>query len=182
MKINLGSGYKRIDGYINIDGDSNCKPDFLVDLEKDKLPFEDNSVDEILAHHILEHIGNGFFNLLKEIYRVCKNGAVINITVPHMNHDIFKIDPTHKRPLTVESFRMFSKKQNEEVIKNNGSSTTLAIINNVDFEVIENQYILDPFYQDILPNLQQEEIIRLGREANNVCIEEYILLRVIKTN
>ena len=60
MKINLGSGYKRIDGFLNIDDDPLVSPDFLCNIEKEKLPLEDNSVEEIRAHHIFEHIGAGF--------------------------------------------------------------------------------------------------------------------------
>ena len=64
MKINLGSGYKRIDGFLNIDDDPLVEPDFLCNIENDRLPLEDNSVDEIRAHHILEHIGECFIPLM----------------------------------------------------------------------------------------------------------------------
>ena len=37
MKINLGSGYKRIDGFLNIDDDPLVKPDYLLNVETDKL-------------------------------------------------------------------------------------------------------------------------------------------------
>ena len=66
LKINLGSGRKRIDGFLNVDGDINLSPDYLVDLEKDKLPFEDSSVSEIMI--------NGPFEIFVEkkglVYRV----------------------------------------------------------------------------------------------------------------
>ena len=48
-------------------------------------PFED-SIDEILLSHVLEHIGqdpNVFNNIIKEFYRICKNQSVIDIRVPH---------------------------------------------------------------------------------------------------
>ena len=38
MKINLGSGYKRIDGFLNIDDDPLVEPDFLCNIENDRLP------------------------------------------------------------------------------------------------------------------------------------------------
>ena len=100
MKLNLGSGLKRIDGFLNVDYDERSNPDFIVDLEKGILPFEDNSVDGIVAHHILEHIGEGFLTLMKEIYRVSKDGTIIDIEVPHHRHENFFGDPTHKRPIT----------------------------------------------------------------------------------
>ena len=179
-KLNIGSGYKRIQGFLNLDSDKHCNPDYLVDLENAKFEFEDNSVDYIVAHHILEHVGEGFIPLLKEMYRVCDNNAIIDIRVPHMNHDVAKIDPTHKRFLTVETFRLFSKKYNQEEIKRGGSSSTLGIMNDIDFEIIENEYVLDGYYDSILPILQPDVRERLGREANNVCIEEHFRLRVVK--
>ena len=66
MKVNLGSGFKRIEGFVNVDDDPLVEPDYIVNVEKDKLPFDDNSVEEIRAHHILEHIGDGFIPLMKD--------------------------------------------------------------------------------------------------------------------
>jgi hypothetical protein len=40
MKINLGSGFKRIEGFVNVDDDPLVEPDYIVNVEKDKLPFD----------------------------------------------------------------------------------------------------------------------------------------------
>jgi len=192
MKLNLGSGYRRIEGYLNVDDDPLVKPDFLVNLEKDKLPFEDNSVEAIIAHHVLEHIGEGFIPLMQEIYRVCKHGAIIDIRVPHHFHELFINDPTHKRPITVEGLRLFSKKYMDEHIKNIGSSSGMAYKFNVDFEIVKYGYEYDHFYHEFMKEFgerqakgettPQEEwmFVRLFREANNVATETLITLVVIK--
>ena len=75
MKINLGCGNIKIKGHINIDISEEVKPDRILDLEK-KLPFEDNTISEILANHVLEHINN-FISLMHELHRICKNNAII---------------------------------------------------------------------------------------------------------
>lgn len=177
---------------MNVDNDPLVSPDYIVDLEKGLLPFEDNSVDEIIAHHILEHIGENFILLMQEIYRVCEHGAFIDIIAPHHLHDVYHIDPTHKRPILVEGMKMFSKKVMDEQIKVNNSSTGMAYKYNVDFDVIWFDYKYDMFYDGMIENykakkqsgeVSQEDdwmFTRLFREANNVAIETWIKLRVIK--
>lgn len=180
MKINIGSGYKRYPNFINIDSDPNCKPDHLVSLETDPLPFPDNSVDSVIAHHILEHMGDGYFHLLKELYRVCKHGAIIDIRVPHPNHEIFLNDPTHKRPITVDGLRLFSKQFNNLEIQRNGTSSTLGIMHNVDFEIINYEFIHDPYYDELKKTLPRPQLERLFREALNTTLEIHVQLMVVK--
>ena len=46
-----------------------------------KLPFKDNSFDNIICSEVLEHIED-FEKVIKEIYRISKPGAKIGISVP----------------------------------------------------------------------------------------------------
>lgn len=190
LKINIGGGYKRYDGFLNLDLDSHTNPDYLVNLEQDKLPFEDGSVSEVKAHHILEHIGQGFFHLMQELYRVLENGGIVDIIVPHHYHEIFLADPTHQRPILVETMRLFSKKYNQHHIDTHGSSSGLGIRFDVDFEIIQYNFIPDAAYNEIIPMLQQKaqegdesaqrELMRLGREANNVFQETHMKIVAVK--
>jgi len=95
MKLNLGSGTNPKIGYINIDKAYFSGVGLLCDLEVG-LPFKDNTMDEIVATHILEHITN-LVDLFKEMWRVCKNSAKIRIDVPHYTNPLFYADPTHVR-------------------------------------------------------------------------------------
>ena len=82
LNLNLGSGSKRIKDYINVDKYNTFNPDIVHDLEQFPYPFKDNSVDNILLSHVLEHIGQhpDTFNLImKELYRICKNQTLISI-------------------------------------------------------------------------------------------------------
>ena len=192
VKVNLGSGYKRIEGFVNVDDDPLVEPDYLVNIEKDKLPFDDNTVEEVRAHHILEHIGDGFIPLMQEIYRVCKHGAILDIVVPHHFHDNFYSDPTHRRPITVGGMYMFCQKTNKEHIEMYGSSSGMGLKYNVNFAMEWFDFEYDQFYAQMVENtkkriesgqISEEDAFafrRLMREANNVAVHTLIKMRVVK--
>lgn len=87
IKLDLGCGSFKPAGYIGIDianvnpltGQA-FRPDIYADLNKG-IPCGDNTVDEVRASHVLEHVKNPHF-LLNEIHRVCKNKAKVTIIVP----------------------------------------------------------------------------------------------------
>lgn len=166
MKLNLGSGLTKIPGYLNVDSNPLCNPDYLVDLEKE-LPFEDNSIDEIRAYHIFEHINN-FFGFVKELYRICKPNAIIDIEVPHPRHDIFFGDVGHIRSITVENLKQFSKKYNQFEIDQWKSNIGYGITLDVDFEILDFNYVIEDYYRKQFQNMSNDEIDRIARSYNNV--------------
>ena len=180
MKLNIGSGYKKIPGFLNVDSSPDCKPDFVVNLEKDMFPFEDSSVNEVIAHHVLEHLGEGFFHCMRELYRVCADGAIIQVAVPHPRHDTFLMDPTHRRPIYPHTLRMFSRKRNMEQILTNGNETPIAIINKVDFEVIAERINLDPYYEEMFKTISEDQQNYILRSYNNVSYTIDVILKVVK--
>lgn len=76
MKLNLGSGQdKLIDGYTNVDN--------KFGLSVYPLDYEDNTIDEIRASHILEHFSHRqTLQVLKEWNRVLKVGGILKVSVP----------------------------------------------------------------------------------------------------
>ncbi|MDP3880947.1 MAG: methyltransferase domain-containing protein [bacterium] len=98
-KLNIGSSTDKRPGFLNIDIDESAKPDIVRDIERG-LPFDDNSVDEIFCSHTLEHIQDLLF-VLREFYRVLKNGAKLTIVVPLMDPS----DMTHVRFFNKHTFR-----------------------------------------------------------------------------
>ena len=83
MKIELGGGNKPAgNGFINVDKWAHESVNVVCDFEKDPLPFESNSVDEIYSSHCFEHLDH-LFNVIHEIVRVCKDGAKVVIRTPH---------------------------------------------------------------------------------------------------
>lgn len=95
IKLNLGSGNKKLDEYINIDIDPECEPDFVLDINNG-LPYDDNSIDEVRAHDFLEHIplGKTIF-VINEIWRVLKPGGTFEHFTPSTDGRGAFQDPTH---------------------------------------------------------------------------------------
>jgi hypothetical protein len=194
IKINLGSGFKRYEGFVNLDDDPLVEPDFLINLDdvNIKLPFEDNSVEEIKAEHILEHIGDGFIPLMQELYRVSEHGCIFDIIVPHHFHEVYYGDPTHKRPITVNSMYLFSKSYCKKQQELYNSCSGMSGKFNIDFEMSYYEFEYDDFYKPMIldflkrkeeGNVSQEEdfaIQRLCREANNVVINTIIKMVAVK--
>lgn len=80
IKLNLGSGGDYIQGYVNIDLYAE-KADERYDISK--LPYGDNSIDEIRAYHVIEHFDYlAAHDVLKEWCRVLKPGAKIKLETP----------------------------------------------------------------------------------------------------
>lgn len=80
MKLNLGSGWKYLDGWVNCDLYAE-KVDVRADCRA--LPFADNTFDEILFSHCIEHITRADgLTCLRELYRACAPGGSVIIETP----------------------------------------------------------------------------------------------------
>ena len=106
-KLNLGCGFDYREGYINCDMFKEVNPDIVLNLEA-KLPFEDNSIEEVLANHILEHI-TFFIPLMHELHRILKVGGIIKIRTPFYSTWGQFNDPTHVRFFTPFTFNYFKE-------------------------------------------------------------------------
>ena len=91
LKLNLGCGGKILPNYINIDtkvldGSLVDLDGIVVAMDVTDLKFSNESVDEILAESVLEHISPfDTQETLWEWWRVLKSGGVLNILVPDFN-------------------------------------------------------------------------------------------------
>ena len=81
LKLNLGCGYDIRTGYVNIDMCELPMVDLVYDLNKCRLPFENNSVDEIYCSHAVEHLHDPFLFVM-DCHRVLKNGGRLIIKTP----------------------------------------------------------------------------------------------------
>lgn len=84
VKLNLGCGDTKISGYINIDAEKTCKPDLVLDLKRQNLPYKKDTVDEVIMFHTIEHIEKRLHGrVLTEIARVLKPTARLYLSYPN---------------------------------------------------------------------------------------------------
>lgn len=84
IKVNFGCGANRLDGWQNYDDD--------VDITR-RLPFADDTVDFILAEHVVEHVPySDAVMFLQECRRVLVSGGVARIIVPSVERIMLHAD------------------------------------------------------------------------------------------
>lgn len=127
MKLNLGCGDRVIPGFTGVDiadawvGGPHDTPDGYqqVDLAG-PWPWENSSVDEVLALDVCEHIADcahalsikrhplGRIHFMNELHRVLKPGGRATIETPDASRGVgFWQDPTHVSPWCRSTFKYF---------------------------------------------------------------------------
>jgi len=174
--LNLGCGKDikistELREWINLDALKLPGVEVVHDLEK-PLPFEDNYFEEVFASHVLEHINN-FMGLMEELYRVCKNGAIIKIICPYFASVSAFQDPTHIRFFTLKNFdyflpdnyNNFITKARFKIIKKKIKLTRKNWIINIPIEFIINhiQWIYERFFCFILPFQEVEYDLEISK-------------------
>ncbi len=185
MRLNMGCGANKLPGYVNVDKFEACAPDRVVDLEVFPWPFDDSVAEEVVFRHVLEHVGRDtqiYLDVIRELYRICRPGAVIQIMVPHPRHDSFLNDPTHVRPITPQGLELFSKARNREWANKGMANSPLGLYLDVDFEIVSVNMILDEPWLGRFNRKQisRDELTQAMRMHNNVVREIDIRLRVVK--
>jgi SAM-dependent methyltransferase len=106
--LDIGCGSNKVPGAIGVDCMALSGVDVVHDLERYPYPFATDSVDEIHAYHVMEHVPD-VMATMEELWRISKAGATVHIRVPHFTGILAWKDPTHKRSFTSESFGYFGQ-------------------------------------------------------------------------
>jgi predicted SAM-dependent methyltransferase len=157
----------------------------VVDLEQFPWPFDDNCAEEVVMSHVLEHLGETsqtYLAIIKELYRICRNGARIEIKVPHPRHDEFANDPTHVRAILAEQFQLFSKAANKKWQEQSYANTPLADYLDVDFETEDIQWTPDDIWVQKLQagKISSSDLAEMAQHQYNILKEIHITLKVVK--
>jgi hypothetical protein len=183
LRLNLGCGMNRLEGYVNVDRQG--EPDQRHDLEVIPWPWPDDSVSEILLKHVMEHLGrdpNVYLQIMKELYRVCHDGATIRVVVPHHRHDNYFNDPTHVRAVTADGMTLFSQRLNRQWIAKGLSHSPLGIYLGVDFDLIEVKLKPSELWYRLRQDLAMDDGALPHQSAlcNNLIDEVEMTLRPVK--
>lgn len=108
LKVNLGCGLRKDKGWYGIDIRDFKGVDCVMNIGEEKLPFEDNSVDQIKAIHVLEHLyPDELFFCIEECFRVLKPKGFFKIEVPKAGTPAYYINPDHKIQFVEDTFGFF---------------------------------------------------------------------------
>ncbi len=107
MKLKIGCK-EREEGFTHIDIDPQTNPDYVLHAENMHL-IAANSVEYAKLDNVLEHCD--MFKAMKEVHRVCKDRAIIEIWMPHFSSAHTWMHLQHKRG---GSYFMFDTQRCEE--------------------------------------------------------------------
>ncbi|ATE66427.1 class I SAM-dependent methyltransferase [Rhizorhabdus dicambivorans] len=184
-KLNLGCGFDIRPDFVNADSFPECNPDLLLDVEQPDWPFEDDRFDYVLMKHVLEHVGKDFdvfARIMRNLHRILSPGGILEIHVPHYRHETYWSDPTHVRAFTPLTFRMMSKRQNDEWIAARANYTMLAYLMDVDFELKQAVQSYDQAYIVAMNEgrMTKEEVRRRAETDWGVVRELQFQLQAVK--
>ncbi|MEM2974424.1 MAG: methyltransferase domain-containing protein, partial [Candidatus Micrarchaeia archaeon] len=127
MKLNLGCRELKFPGYINVDIDPTVRPDIIADLRKRWSFAKDESIDEILAFHVIEHLPD-IEHFMHEAYRVLKPRGRLILKYPHFTR--VWICSRHLRAYGINLLGEFKDKFRQEkvILRWRVNPTGLALI------------------------------------------------------
>lgn len=187
VKLDLGCGLKKKDGFIGvdlIDAPDVIKSDILTYLKS----LDENTVDEVNMHHSLEHQKkNEYLEIIKNLLRVCKNGATIELGFSYHSNSVNIANPYHNIHFNEHSFRFFCREKEDRygVLKKSdwivdysfglcGSTNEEKLPGFVRIKKID--YVYTPEFKD--KSEDEKEFAR--RHYNNVVLNMNLTLEVEK--
>lgn len=166
-RLNLGCGTDIKEGYVNLDMVEKEGVDVVHDLNKYPYPFDDNTFDEVVMCDVLEHLDN-IIKTIEEIWRICKNNAMVYIDVPNYNSFNQVSNPQHKLLFNYETFDSISQNKGGEMKEGLNHYTKAK------FDVVEKR--VNGFR--LIPTDKLK--VKLNKYISNLITKLHFVLKMIK--
>lgn len=93
--LDVGCGPRKTANAIGIDHFAYPGVDVVCDLDVTPWPLVTSSFDKIVASHVIEHVAS-IPSFMRELHRVGRPGALVEISTPHFSSNDSWQDPTHR--------------------------------------------------------------------------------------
>lgn len=93
--LDIGCGPAKRPGALGMDRHRYPGVDVVHDLDVTPWPLEEERFDRIVCSHIIEHVADPTA-FLREIHRVARPGAIVEVVTPHFSSIDSWTDPTHR--------------------------------------------------------------------------------------
>lgn len=146
-KLIATPGHPFFENLTTLDTNPDCKPDVVFNLDNVnpvfgfKLPFENETFDEIHGYEVLEHVGaqgdyRAFFCEFSEYYRILKPNGLFCATVPKWDGIWAFGDPGHRRIINEGTLVFLSKQQYAEQLGKGPMSDYRSLLGETDFDLV----------------------------------------------
>jgi len=114
MKIDIGCGRSKRDGFVGVDMIDGEEVDIVHNLEEFPWPIEDNSANYIVLDNVIEHLEDTV-KTMNELHRITKKDGKVKLIYPYWRSFGAYSDPTH--------VHFFNEKMIDYFLKDNSSDS-----------------------------------------------------------
>jgi hypothetical protein len=115
MKIDIGCGMRKEEGWFGVDLRKYPGVDAVLNIGTERIPVENDSVDEMKAIHVLEHLRpEELFFFLDSAWELMKPKGFLHVEVPRAMTRAYFINPDHRIQFTQDTFGYFQVPGNPE--------------------------------------------------------------------
>lgn len=182
--IDLGCGDSKQPGFIGIDRFALPGVDIVCDLNRG-IPIASDSADYILASHSLEHLRDLPATII-EIYRVCKDRALVTIIAPYDATRLNRANPYHFQAWNEHTARFFTTENAPTIVSADyrfpsaehwGLQASDLTQSDIELRCLRMEFLYLPPYR----GLDEETKRTLRHSLSDVCDQMALYLLVVKS-
>lgn len=185
MRLDLGCGPSAAEGYEGVDLEPGPGVEWVCDLQvlpwrfqsihatmPSAVPLEEGCVEAARSSHLVEHLPD-LVGFMRELWRVCTPGALVEISHPYQFNVRAWQDPTHVRCINEVSWFYFDREWR------GGTLNTWGGYGETDFKLIDLDAIPMPDWQKVADE-HPDEFEKASKSLINVVADLRVVLECRK--